>query len=205
MYIQVDSRVSSKILVDFKHVLDINQELKGEYVLFCSFSGFDIPIGTIFEKVIAPGRNNATIVPNCRVELVKVSQQYRLPFDIIPMGYKTIAKFRFSDQVIPFLAELPISNHWIFDNPNSLQFHIHDNRSKIKDLLSENDSKMIAHSEIYEVNLDGKKYYHIADLGDGDFIGINEQKILVKVTHFPFSITEFNGSLGELLASRNGS
>ncbi|WP_430901833.1 MULTISPECIES: hypothetical protein [unclassified Paraflavitalea] len=50
-------------------------------------------------------------------------------------------------------------------------------------------------SDIYEVELNGKLYYHIFDFEDGDFIGVDREKRVYKVTHDPYEITLINGEL----------
>lgn len=58
----------------------------------------------------------------------------------------------------------------------------------IKNLFNESELKLINLSEVYKVELEGKKYYHLKDLEDGDFIGIDAKKRVYKFTHDPYEI-----------------
>jgi hypothetical protein len=49
------------------------------------------------------------------------------------------------------------------------------------------------------VKLRGSLYYHLRDLEDGDFIGIDADKIIYKITHDPFEIIPLNETLEQLL------
>jgi hypothetical protein len=54
---------------------------------------------------------------------------------------------------------------------------------------------------VYEVILNGNVYFHIQDLEDGDFIGIDENKAFYKITHDPFEITKIDTSLKKIIES----
>ncbi|WP_162842699.1 hypothetical protein [Mucilaginibacter pineti] len=47
--------------------------------------------------------------------------------------------------------------------------------------------------------MDGKVYFHIKDLEDGDFIGIDSDKIIYKITHDPCEIIPLPESLKTVL------
>jgi hypothetical protein len=77
--------------------------------LFCSFSEFEIPIGTTFNYF----EKDNTLIPLDHAMLIAVTQQLGKPFDVIPMGWKTISKFEFSEKDINVLKnELPIIDSW---------------------------------------------------------------------------------------------
>ena len=74
---------------------------------------------------------------------------------------------------------------------------------RIKDIFSEDERKLLVPSEIYSIILDDRELFHIRDLEDGDFIGIDKKKIVYKVTHDPMEIKPINQSLINILS--NGS
>jgi hypothetical protein len=73
-----------------------------------------------------------------------------------------------------------------------------DGFDKLATLLNADDIKEINPSEVYEVVLNGKTYYRIKDLEDGDFIGIGTDKVIYTITHDPFEIVPLSGSLKEV-------
>jgi hypothetical protein len=69
----------------------------------------------------------------------------------------------------------------------------------IKKLLTEEEIKLINPNEVYELELKGKSYYHIAELDNSDFIGMDLDKKIYKITHDPYEIVELQDSLKEIL------
>lgn len=67
--------------------------------------------------------------------------------------------------------------------------------NKIEYLLSEVEKKLLNPSEVYSVFLNKKEYFHIKDLEDGDFIGIDINKNLYKITHDPMEIKILNETI----------
>ena len=92
----------------------------------------------------------------------------------------------------PVVDNIKINNFRIMDFSD-------DNYDSIKDLLSINEKKLINTTDVYEVKLKGKSYYHLKDLEDGDFIGIDKDKKVYKITHDPFEIILLQGELLEIL------
>lgn len=69
----------------------------------------------------------------------------------------------------------------------------------IKHLLNTEELKLINPSAVYEVVLKGKTYYHLKDLEDGDFIGIDENKQLYRIMHDPYEITLIDRDLTSVM------
>ncbi|GEP89763.1 hypothetical protein CTE07_14080 [Chitinophaga terrae (ex Kim and Jung 2007)] len=61
---------------------------------------------------------------------------------------------------------------------------------KIKTLLKPAYLKSVPPGDVYEVELDGKIYYHLQDLEDGDFIGMDDEGRYYEITHDPYEIKE---------------
>ncbi|MFC0514356.1 hypothetical protein ACFFGT_09100 [Mucilaginibacter angelicae] len=70
----------------------------------------------------------------------------------------------------------------------------------LKKLISEEALKLIKPENVYEVNLKGRVFYHIEDLEDGDFIGIESHGQICKITHDPFEIIPLDQSLTAFLS-----
>lgn len=56
---------------------------------------------------------------------------------------------------------------------------------RIANIFSKEEKDFLNPSEIYSVNINGFEYYHLKDMEDGDFIGIDNQNNLYKITHDP--------------------
>lgn len=67
-------------------------------------------------------------------------------------------------------------------------------------LLSRSEIDLINPSDFYEVLLDGKEYFHVKDLEDGDFIGIDREKNVYRITHDPYEIKILKGGIVENLS-----
>ena len=78
---------------------------------FCTYSEYEIPLNAIFTRFhnIKTGLSVET-----RAKLVDITQQWGIPFDVIPMGWKTLARVEFeNEETIIFLKkEMPIVNRW---------------------------------------------------------------------------------------------
>ena len=65
----------------------------------------------------------------------------------------------------------------------------------MKEFLDESEMALINPSEFYEVPLQGRNYFHVSDLEDGDFIGIDRDKNVYRITHDPFEIKLLDGNI----------
>lgn len=81
------------------------------------------------------------------------------------------------------------------------QFIDGDDYARIKKLLTKAEKDLINASEVYSVILDNKEYFHIIDLEDGDFVGMDDKKVLYKITHDPMEIVKLDNSIADLLDS----
>ncbi len=71
--------------------------------------------------------------------------------------------------------------------------------NRIQDVLDEEEKKLLNPSKVYSVFIGGKEYFHVKDLEDGDFIGIDEKKIVYKITHDPMEVVVINKKLSDVL------
>lgn len=70
-----------------------------------------------------------------------------------------------------------------------------DDFDKIQSLFTKEEQDLINISDVYELELEGNVYYHLKDLEDGDFIGMDIHKNIYKITHDPFQISKQNNEL----------
>lgn len=70
---------------------------------------------------------------------------------------------------------------------------------RIEKLLTFEERKLIIPSNVYEVKLEQKTFYHLVDLENGDFIAIDLRKNVYCITHDPYEIKLLNSSLEEIL------
>jgi hypothetical protein len=68
-----------------------------------------------------------------------------------------------------------------------------------KKLFSEEELRYINLEEVNEVEFNGKIYYSIFELEDGDFIGMDKKKHLYEITHDPYEITPIKETLIEYI------
>jgi hypothetical protein len=80
------------------------------------------------------------------------------------------------------------------------QLFDNDDYDRLSKVLSESERQLINSADVYEVDLKGKVLYHIKDLEDGDFIGVDLNKKVYKVTHDPFEVVELTQELSEVLS-----
>jgi len=116
-----------------------------------------------------------------------------IPFSIecdngLILGYSMVKPINF----IPDLNNINVTNH-IKIQKGEGEF------KKIKFLFSKEELALINPSEVYELDLEGKTYYHLKDIGDGDFLGIDIHKNIYKITHDPFEINIQTNELVDIL------
>ena len=91
-------------------------------------------------------------------------------------GYKFESDFTFS----PRLSSIDVTNARVeFLDPVI---------PEVKELLPPELIDAINWSDVYEIELDGRLYYHLKDTEDGDFIALDEQGNTFEITHDPFEI-----------------
>lgn len=69
----------------------------------------------------------------------------------------------------------------------------------LKKILTSNEIELINSSEVYLIEVNNKEFYKIKDIGDGDFIGIDKDKEMYKITHNPLEIKKIEGSLENII------
>jgi hypothetical protein len=72
--------------------------------------------------------------------------------------------------------------------------YIGEYNTLILSLLTKQERDVINESDIYETTLNNKDYYHLKELEDGDFVGIDKNNNIYKITHDPFEITPLERS-----------
>jgi len=80
-----------------------------EVLLFCDFSEFDIPIGTVF-TIVKDMEGDEHLIGE--VTLKSVSQGFLLPFDMIPKGHNTLCAFDFGKEQPGIVQRLSVIGDW---------------------------------------------------------------------------------------------
>lgn len=73
------------------------------------------------------------------------------------------------------------------------------NSKDLSKLFDEEELNLLNRSQIYEVELGGITFYHIEELEDGDFIGMDREKRVYTIRHDPYEIVPLDKSLREFL------
>ena len=66
--------------------------------------------------------------------------------------------------------------------------------SRIVNVLNESEKKLLNPSEVYSVIVDNREFFHLKDLEDGDFIGIDKNNFVFRITHDPLEIAPIERS-----------
>jgi hypothetical protein len=93
--------------------------------------------------------------------------------------------------------KLDVSN--IITNGFQKKYFDTSDYDQISEIFTERERELLNPSEIYLVKLSDKNYYHLKDLEDGDFLGIDRHKNIYKITHDPFEINLLKGKLEDVL------
>ncbi|MDQ1803049.1 hypothetical protein RAH57_03565 [Chryseobacterium sp. CKR4-1] len=70
---------------------------------------------------------------------------------------------------------------------------------KLAKLLNEDEVKLLDPSEVYSVEFDSKLYYHVKELENGDFLGIDEDGNIYRITHDPYEIKLLHDPISKVL------
>jgi hypothetical protein len=78
---------------------------------------------------------------------------------------------------------------------------ITDDFEKIRKHLTPAEINLLTPADIFEVTINGNIYYHLTDLEDGDFVGMDLKKNVFKITHNPLKVTPIKADLLDFLKS----
>ncbi|MDN3675579.1 hypothetical protein QWY99_21335 [Flavobacterium branchiarum] len=71
--------------------------------------------------------------------------------------------------------------------------------NRIQNLMSDGEKMVLNPSDVYSIFINKKEYFHIKDLEDGDFIGIDSEKIVYKITHDTHGVRTLNKTIEDVL------
>jgi hypothetical protein len=108
-------------------------------------------------------------------------------YDIL-MGYATPNSNNFD----PDLQRIRIDKFDVKPMKNS-------SYDKLKAILSDHELSLINSNDVYELELNSKIYYHLADMEDGDFLAIDDHAKVYKITHDPMEFLELHRPLIDIL------
>jgi len=75
------------------------------------------------------------------------------------------------------------------------EYFINPDYQKIESSLTYKEKETVNPASIYELILNNKTYFHLKDLEDGDFIGMDYEKNIYEIRHDPFDISPMNCTL----------
>lgn len=96
-----------------------------------------------------------------------------------------------ADKFDPDLSTLS-TEHWYREYKDT------DNIKEIEGLLGD-AAKLVNPAHIFEVEFDGRLFYHLLEIGDGDFVGIDSNGTVYECFHDPFEIRPSTESLKDVL------
>lgn len=70
---------------------------------------------------------------------------------------------------------------------------------RIVNIFSEEEKGLLSPSEVYSVLIDNEEYFRIKDLEDGDFIGIDGEKNVYKITQDPMKAVRLDKKIADIL------
>ena len=112
MELRVVGRLPIELITYYKNILEYFYNNTSEIILFCDFSEFAIAKNHLFKHI----RINNNIV-ECPILLKSISQEYMLPFESIPIGWKTVCKFEILETgKIELFSQLPEIQEWAESN-----------------------------------------------------------------------------------------
>lgn len=113
----------------------------------------------------------------------------------IHVGYGIIISYGLDSQVFDSdsISNIVTQNVMVtyFDN---------DNMNHVMNLLTKEELAKINPADVYELELTGHgTIYHLLDVADGDFLGIDNNKNVYVVSHDPYRVKKLDGNLVEIL------
>ncbi len=91
--------------------------------LFCGYANYNIPIGT---EVNCLANLQTEKDEPIKATLIDITQQWAIPFDLIPSGWQTVARFMFSKEDLNFIKnEIPFIDTWS-DSKNKFKLIAYD-------------------------------------------------------------------------------
>ena len=111
MELRVVGRLTKDLIIRYKGILGYSSKKNVlEIIFFCDFSEFEIHSNHLF-KYIRVNKNENLIA--CPLLLKSISQEYMLPLESIPIGWKTVCKFEILEpKNIELFNSLPEVNEW---------------------------------------------------------------------------------------------
>ena len=134
----------------------------------------------VYKKFYKPKGINFKI-SNVRTKDIKTGHSVKLSFYF---SYGVINGY----SVDEVSAKLRLSTSEIDVSGYRVEIVGNNDYDQIIRLLSLNEVKLVNRVDVYVSNIKGKDYYHLKELDDGDFIGLDLENNLYKITHDPFEI-----------------
>ena len=201
----------------FKKKRDFKMEAALMKAIFSRLEGFDYIIKQLDEGIITGSRLLKEPFPNfiqfsLDVKLLNKYEDRLGPYftvkGITVFDTKSVATVELQIQIShglifgfePQISKLESPD---FETINTSGYRIeyfeNPDFDQIKKLLTEEEIKLINPNDVDVLELKGNNYYRIAELDNSDFIGMDLDKKIYKITHDPYEIVELQDSLKEIL------
>jgi hypothetical protein len=95
-------------------------------------------------------------------------------------------------------ATIDISNIW---EKHFLDKDCVDIKPFVEGLSKEQKKKLNLFSNSFTITLNGKVYFAIHDIGDGNYIALDTYGSIYKITHDPFGVNKINNNILDFLAT----
>jgi hypothetical protein len=70
---------------------------------------------------------------------------------------------------------------------------------RILPFLTSEEQKLLNPGEVYSVFVGDREFFHVKDLEDGDFIGIDKKKMVYRITHDPVTVTLLDSAIPDIV------
>ncbi|WP_397301565.1 hypothetical protein [Nonlabens ulvanivorans] len=129
-------------------------------------------------------------------------------FDILTSKYVDLSIYITGGIIIGYSVNtsknIKIDNNQIKLNNFSKQYLQNLDYENISNLLNNREKEIIDSSIIQRIVINDNEYFKIKDLEDGNFIGIDNDKNVYRITHDPLVATLLNETIYELLIEDKG-
>ena len=103
-FLRVSGQLSTELIKEAKLIVE---KTDTDIVLFLDYSDFTIQKGSLFNYIIIDG-----VKFKIHAHLRYITQQFSLPFEEIPYGWKTVGYFEL-DNLLDFVHLIPFSKGWL--------------------------------------------------------------------------------------------
>lgn len=136
---------------------------------------------------------------NFRITNIEVKVGYSSSIYTIFISHGVINGYSLS----PFINGIDDNNFTVNAGKFKLIYRDNIDFQKISNILSKEELNLINSDDVYAIELNGKRYFHILDLEDGDFVGLDVDRNIYRITHDPYKVQLIKKDLKDVLTEGN--